>query len=91
MAVNHLTTAVSELPDFIAKNRNVSAIGSVGRTNDDTSSSIHNADGSIKIGHISNWRSLSDEDRDKVREERKRLGLLKGSVKKGSSSLANSN
>jgi hypothetical protein len=94
MAANHLTTAVSELPDYIAKNRNISALGHSNPnegTTGDTSSSIHNADGTIKLGYIPNWRSLSNADHDKVKEERKRLGLQKGAAKKGNSSAANSN
>ena len=73
MAANHLSTAVSELPDFISKNnRNVSAVGTTG--NGGSSADIYNPDGSIITGHIPNWRSLSQADRDIVKAERKRLG-----------------
>jgi hypothetical protein len=75
MAANHLSTAVSELPEHIAKNRNVSGVG----TNDKKGSSdIYNDDGSIITGHIPNWRSLSKQDRNIVINERKRRGIKGG-------------
>jgi hypothetical protein len=79
MAANHLSTAVSELPEHIAKNRNVSGIG----TNEKKGSpDIYNEDGSINTGHIPNWRNLSKQDRDIVMNERKRRGT-KGGKKNG--------
>jgi len=68
--------AVSELPEYQAKNRSVSGIRVAGPSggHSDTDG-IYNADGSIKTGYISNWRSLSSEDKDKVTAERKRLGM----------------
>ena len=75
MAANHLSTAVSELPEHIAKNRNVSGVG----TNDKKGSSdIYNEDGSIITGHIPNWRNLSKQDRDIVMNERKRRSIKGG-------------
>ena len=65
---NHLSTAVSELPEYIANSRNVSAAST------SSSGSIYNADGSIITGYISNWKSLSVQDRKRVIDERKRLG-----------------
>ena len=71
MAANHLSTAVSELPEFISKNRNVAAIGTgSGRRGCDD---IYNNDGTINTGHIPTWRQLSPEDREIVTEERNRL------------------
>ena len=80
MAANHLSTAVSELPEFIAKNRNVSALGTGGADrSQDNGEGIHNSDGSIKTGFIANWNSLSKEDRNKIFAERKRVkGKLPG-------------
>ena len=46
---NHLSTTVSEVPVFIAKNRNISGVGG------GNSNGIHNADGSINTGHHPNW------------------------------------
>jgi hypothetical protein len=81
MAANHLATAVSELPEVIAKNaRNISAVGQTGGEGSGESA-IHNADGSIKTGHIPEWRSLSFKERKTVTAERKRLGIKYG--KKG--------
>ena len=69
---NHISTAVSELPDYVAKNRNVS-----GLHHDSASNSIFNADGKINTGHHSNWLKYSPADRKKVNDERARLGLGK--------------
>ena len=77
---NHLSTAVSELPDFVAKNRNVSCVDHNGST------SIYNADGSINTGHHPNWLQLSASDRKKVNDERSRLGLGKKNKGKGQKS-----
>ena len=76
MAANHLSTVASELPEYQAKNHSVSAIRVAGPSggHSDTDS-IYNADGSIKTGYISNWKSLSSEDKYKVTAERKRLGM----------------
>ena len=75
---NHLSTAVSELPEYIAKNRSISSIntgcnGGGGKVNP----AILKSDGSIITGHIPNWRSLSEADRKLVLDERKRLGIGK--------------
>ena len=75
-AANHLATAVSELPEFIAKHRNVSGATTTNTTTRGDSS-IYNADGTIITGHIPNWRSLSQADRHIVHAERKRLGVFK--------------
>ena len=76
VAANHLSTVASELPEYQAKNHSVSAIRVAGPSggHSDTDS-IYNADGSIKTGYISNWKSLSSEDKYKVTAERKRLGM----------------
>jgi len=70
MAANHLSAAVSELPDYLARNRNISG---------------HNSDGSIKTGFISNWKLLSKEQHAQVIAERKRLGIKGGKGGRGSS------
>ena len=87
-AANHLSTAVSELPEFLAKNRNICGVNSgTTTTPTNTSSGIYNADGSIITGHIPTWRSLSLADRNLVFAERERLGIGKGS--KGSNGKGN--
>ena len=83
MAAKHLSTAVSELPEFISKNRNVAAIGTgSGRRGCDD---IYNNDGTINTGHIPTWRQLSPEDREIVTAERNRLRNKggKGNTHKG--------
>ena len=77
MAANHLSTAVSELPEYLAKNRNISGVGSHQGGGSNDQNGIYNADGTIKTGHIPNWRSLSDADRETVKAERKKLGITK--------------
>ena len=71
MVTNHLATAVSELPEYISKNRNISA-SSASTVNH--SSTIYDSKGNIITGFIPNWNSLSREERAKVFAERKRLG-----------------
>ena len=82
-AANHLSTTVARLT--ATGSRNVSSLTVGGGGNE----GIYNPDGSIKTGHISNWKSLSQEDRSKVIEERKRLGANKkksGGKEKGKES-----
>eukprot|EP00957_Ditylum_brightwellii_P085481 6501963-Ditylum_brightwellii.AAC.1 len=56
-AVNHISTAVSKLPEYVAKhNRNVSSLG---KGNNGQSSGIYDSDGEIITGTIANWPSLS--------------------------------
>ena len=69
---NQISTAVSELPDYVAKNRNIS-----GLQHGSASNGILNADGSINTGHHSNWLKYSPADRKKVNDECARLGLGK--------------
>ena len=65
MAANHLTTAVSALPEYIFKNRSISAVT---RTGGDTS-----------------WKTLSQDDKNIVMNERNRLGKRGGKGGKGGS------
>ena len=90
---NHISTAVSELPEFVAKNR---IISSTRDTHGSSSSSIYNADGTIKTGHIDNWNRLSHLDRKLVYNERKRLGIKfnkndDSSISSSSTSAASTN
>ena len=65
-AANHLSTAVSELPEFVLRQRLISAV---------RKATIYNSDGSINTGNIDGWWKLSYSDRSKVWGERKRLGI----------------
>ena len=87
---NHIATAVSELPEYVSKNRNISGVTTEQGTSGD-SSGIHKPDGSINTGHIPNWRNLTQADRDKVFAERKRLGLSKGKSSAGKGARRSSN
>ena len=82
---NHISTAVSELPEYVAKNRHVAAIGTRG---DDNTSGIYNADGTIKTGHIDNWNKLTLAEKKLVYSERKKQGIKFN--KKDDSSLSSS-
>ena len=74
---NHIATAVSELPESVIKNRNISGT-TTGQPPSGNQTGIHKPDGSINTGHIPDWRNLPQADRDLVFAERKRLGLSKG-------------
>ena len=62
---NHLSTAVSELPDYLSKNRNVSQL-----TSGEHTPSIYNEDGSIMTSYIKDFFKLSQDDRKIVTDER---------------------
>ena len=54
MATNNLSTAVSELPEYLAKSaRNISGVQTGGEGVG--SKSVHNEDGSMNTEHITNW------------------------------------
>ena len=79
---NHIATAVSELPKYISKNRNVSGVTIGGNKLNSSFSTIHKPDGTIITGHIPPQHNLSKQECAIVFEERERLGLSKN--KKGS-------
>ena len=58
-----LSTAVSILPEFIAKNRNVSFVGT---GSNDVNPDILKPDGTINTGYIPKGFSLLQEDKDTV-------------------------
>ena len=70
---NHLSTAVSQLPEYVAKNRVVSAL-TTGNTG-----SLYNADGTFNHKYISDyipeWKELGQDVRTKIIKERKRLNI----------------
>ena len=76
-AANHLTSAVSELPEYLLA-RHVSSLKCIrgGGSNKGKSKfkrdSIYADDGTIFTGYYSNWKSLSKYDCDKVIAEWKR-------------------
>lgn len=80
-AANHLSTAVSELPEFLVKNCNISGIISVtASVPSNASPAILNADGTINTGHIPTWRNQSQANCKIVMAKRERLGLGRGSL-----------
>ena len=79
-ASNHLTSAVSELPEYLLARR-VSSLkhirggGSEKGKNKFKRDSIYADDRTIFTGYYSNWKSLSKEDHDKVIAERKKKNM----------------
>ena len=72
-AANHLTAAVSELPEFQLARR-VSAVNCIrgGGKGKHKRDSIYVGDGTIFTGYYSNFMSFSQEERDKVIAKRER-------------------
>ena len=70
IAANHQSTAVSELPEYLHKNRNVSGVAHQDSNNNESFDGIYNSDGTIKTGHIPNWVNLSPVERDLVNQEK---------------------
>ena len=70
LCCNHVASAVSELPDYVAKNRTINELNS-GEKVVAPANGIHLSDGSIWTGFYPNWNSLPKEDKDKVFNERK--------------------
>ena len=70
-AANHLTSAVSELPEYLLAHhvsslKRIRGGGSEKGKNKFKWDSIYANDGTIFTGYYSNWKSLSKEDRNKV-------------------------
>ena len=75
MAAKHLSTATSELPEYIAKNAiNVSGfqVGNGTKGGD----GIYNGYESINTGQIPSWKSLPFKDRNLVIDESMLLGII---------------
>ena len=70
MAANHLTTAVSALPEYISKNRSISAVTRTGGDTNGGSSEIYRDDGTINTGYIPSWKTLSQDDKNIVNERK---------------------
>jgi hypothetical protein len=72
---NHLTTAVTELPEYQNRQRNIA--GSTATPTGNTgSASIYNDNGTINAtGHIKDWNSLPLSDKRLVYAKRKRKGV----------------
>ena len=88
-AANHLTSAVSELPEYLLARR-VSILkrfrggGSEKGKNKFKRDGIYADDGTIFTGYYSNWKFISKEDRDKVIaewEKKNTLGVAKNENK----------
>ena len=82
---NHLSTAVSQLPEFIAKGRNISSVD-----RDDTSSlSCYRDDGTLILDeYLPDWMSYPGDTKKKILSERARLGVKLGRGGKGQHSAS---
>jgi len=59
LIINHIATAVSELPEVISRNtRNISSVAQGDSGDGQGGTGIHYNNGSIKTGHIPGWKSL---------------------------------
>ena len=68
---NYLAARVSELPDYAARNRNISlVVTSQEEAELAPTSGVLRPDGTVFVGHYPNWSSLSQEERNKVNNER---------------------
>ena len=82
-AANHLTSAVSELPEYqlarrVSSLKRICGGGLEKGKNKFKRDSIYADDGTIFTGYYSNWKSLPKEDRDKVIAERKKKNTSGG-------------
>lgn len=85
---NHLTTAVTELPEYQQRNRNISGV-KIGAVK--FKSTIYNDDGTINAtGNIKDWDKLPMSEKRLVFNERKRLGVKYGANANGKSGNNNS-
>jgi len=89
---NHIATAISELPDFLSRNRRVSGVkGKVKVTYGSAATYyLFNQDGSINTGHHTSWQQMGPDNRKIVNNERARLGYGKGKGKTLSHAQRNS-
>ena len=71
-AANHLSTSLSELPEYIAAGRRGLSLV---KTSEKGSDAIYNKDGSIILGFIPSWNKLSRTDKAIVQAERKKIGV----------------
>ena len=78
---NHISTAVSELPDFLSRNRKVSAVKGKVTYGNAATYDIFNVDGSVNTGHHECWLQMGPVNRKIVNDERTRLGYGRGKGK----------
>ena len=71
-AANHLSTSLSELPEYVAAGRRGLSLV---KTSEKGSDAIYNKDGSIILGFIPSWNKLSCTDKAIVQAERKKIGV----------------
>ena len=88
-AANHLTTAVSKLPDYQMARRVSNVKTGSGQSSKPTrvhhdGNSIYATDGTIWTGHYDEWATMKDSDKEKITAEREHK--MKAQTGKGSKS-----
>ena len=73
---NNISITVSDIPEYFSNDRKIPAINIY--DDGDSASVIYKVYGSIKTGYITNWSSLSKEDRENLYAQRTRLGIRVG-------------
>ena len=79
LCANHIASAVSELPEYLARARHINAVGTHGDGGGLSAPpiGIHLDDGTIWTGHYPNWATMP-------REDKKRLGMRDSRIQGGS-------
>ena len=87
---NHMSTAVSQLPKFITRGRNVSSLAQEGTENDKLS--CYNDDGTLILDqYLPDWMSYPHDIKKTILSERARLGVKLGRGGRGNSTNRSSN
>ena len=89
-ASSHLATMVSELPEYISRNRNVSGVTSQ-QSQSTPTKGIYDENGKIFTGHIPHWSSLTQEEKNKVLAEQKKHRSGNGGKKSKGKAAATAN
>ena len=79
---NHLSTKVSELPEYLSRNRTIAGVRFKSQSNN---KGIYDENGKI-LTHIPHWNTLTIEEKNKVIAEQKKKGTSGGGKGKWNSS-----
>ena len=83
-AANHLSTKVSELPEYLSRNRTIAGVQFQSQSNN---KGIYDENGKI-LTHIPHWNTLTIEEKNKVIAEQKKKGTSGGGKGKWNSSAS---
>ena len=82
-AANHLAAELSSTSDFVAAQGRRSNVSTITATTKQPQSGIYGSNGEVFIGTYSNYFDLSQDEKDKVTEARKKSGVRKPRGGKG--------